>query len=97
MAGAPIFEEGIEIHEIPGDHWQVLSEPGIDVLAKTIHGCLSQFDSSLLWSRCSDDRQGCPVVDEMLPARSLSAGYLGEGVPAGVDPDSGANCSIWTS
>jgi thioesterase domain-containing protein len=39
-----IFEEGIEIHEIPGDHWQVLSEPGIDVLAKTIHGCLSRFD-----------------------------------------------------
>lgn len=39
-----IFEEGIEIHEIPGDHWQVLSEPGIDVLAKTIHSCLSRFD-----------------------------------------------------
>jgi len=41
---SPIFEEGIEIHQIPGDHWQVLSEPGIDVLAKTIHGCLSRFD-----------------------------------------------------
>jgi thioesterase domain-containing protein len=40
---SPIFER-IEIHEIPGDHWQVLSEPGIDVLAKTIHGCLSRFD-----------------------------------------------------
>jgi thioesterase domain-containing protein len=39
-----IFDEGIEIHHIPGDHWQVLSEPGIDVLAKTIHGCLSKFD-----------------------------------------------------
>ncbi len=39
-----IFAEGIEIHQIPGDHWQVLSEPGIDVLAKTIHGCLSKFD-----------------------------------------------------
>jgi len=41
---SPIFKEGIEIHHIPGDHWQVLSEPGIDVLAKTIHGCLSKFD-----------------------------------------------------
>jgi thioesterase domain-containing protein len=41
---SPIFKDGIEIHEIPGDHWQVLSEPGIDVLAKTIHGCLSRLD-----------------------------------------------------
>lgn len=40
----PIFLEGIEIHEIPGDHWQVLSEPGIDVLAKSIGDCLSRFD-----------------------------------------------------
>jgi thioesterase domain-containing protein len=41
---APIFKEGIEIHEIPGDHWQVLSEPGIDVLAKSIGDCLGRFD-----------------------------------------------------
>jgi thioesterase domain-containing protein len=41
---SPIFKGGVEIHEIPGDHWQVLSVPGIDVLAKSIHGCLSQFD-----------------------------------------------------
>jgi thioesterase domain-containing protein len=40
----PIFLQGIEIHEIPGDHWQVLSEPGIDVLAKSIGECLSRFD-----------------------------------------------------
>jgi thioesterase domain-containing protein len=40
----PIFEKGIEIHEIPGDHWQVLSEPGIDVLAQSIRDCLSYFD-----------------------------------------------------
>jgi thioesterase domain-containing protein len=39
-----IFNEGVEVHEIPGDHWQVLSGPGIDVLAKSIHGCLSRFD-----------------------------------------------------
>jgi thioesterase domain-containing protein len=39
-----IFQGGVEIHEVPGDHWQVLSEPGIDVLAKSIHGCLSRFD-----------------------------------------------------
>jgi len=42
-----IFEKGIEIHEIPGDHWQVLSEPGIDVLAQSIRDCLSHFDRSL--------------------------------------------------
>jgi thioesterase domain-containing protein len=41
---SPIFKGGVQIHEIPGDHWQVLSVPGIDVLAKSIHGCLSQFD-----------------------------------------------------
>jgi thioesterase domain-containing protein len=41
---SPIFQGGVEIHEIPGDHWQVLSVPGIDVLAKSIHGCLSRFD-----------------------------------------------------
>lgn len=41
---SPIFQGGIEIHHIPGDHWQVLSEPGIDVLAKTIRGCLSRLD-----------------------------------------------------
>jgi thioesterase domain-containing protein len=40
----PIFLEGIEVHEIPGDHWQVLSEPGIDVLAKSIGDCLSRCD-----------------------------------------------------
>jgi thioesterase domain-containing protein len=40
----PIFLEGIEIHEIPGDHWQVLSEPGIDVLARAIGECLSRSD-----------------------------------------------------
>jgi thioesterase domain-containing protein len=39
----PIFLEGIEVHEIPGDHWEVLSEPGIDVLAKSIANCLSSF------------------------------------------------------
>jgi thioesterase domain-containing protein len=39
-----IFRGGVEIHEIPGDHWQVLSVPGIDVLAKSIHGCLSRMD-----------------------------------------------------
>jgi thioesterase domain-containing protein len=43
---SPIFNEGVEVHEIPGDHWQVLSGPGIDVLAKSIHGCLSRFDES---------------------------------------------------
>src|ERR1700733_2477281 len=41
---SPIFNEGVEVHEIPGDHWQVLSGPGIDMLAKSIHGCLSRFD-----------------------------------------------------
>jgi thioesterase domain-containing protein len=41
---SPIFKEGVEVHEVPGDHWQVLSVPGIDVLAKSIHGCLSRFD-----------------------------------------------------
>jgi thioesterase domain-containing protein/aryl carrier-like protein len=35
-----IFTKGIEIHEVPGDHWHVLYEPGIDVLAKSIHDCL---------------------------------------------------------
>ena len=35
-----IFKEGIEVHEVPGDHWHVLYEPGIDVLAKSIHDCL---------------------------------------------------------
>jgi thioesterase domain-containing protein len=40
----PYFLEGIEIHEIPGDHWEVLSEPSIDVLAKSIGYCLSRFD-----------------------------------------------------
>ena len=43
-----IFEKGIEIHEIPGDHWEVLSEPGIDVLAQSIHDCLSPLDRSLV-------------------------------------------------
>jgi thioesterase domain-containing protein len=43
---SPIFGVGVEVHEIPGDHWQVLSGPGIDVLAKSIHGCLSRFDES---------------------------------------------------
>jgi thioesterase domain-containing protein len=41
---SPIFKDGVEIHEVPGDHWQVLSVPGIDVLARSIHGCLSRFD-----------------------------------------------------
>jgi thioesterase domain-containing protein len=42
----PIFTDGVEILEIPGDHWQVLSDPGIGVLAKTIHDCLDQFDKA---------------------------------------------------
>jgi thioesterase domain-containing protein len=42
----PIFTDGVEILEIPGDHWQVLSDPGIGVLAKTIHDCLGQFDKA---------------------------------------------------
>jgi thioesterase domain-containing protein len=41
----PIFLGGIDIHEIPGDHWQILSEPGIDVLAKSISDCLDRIDS----------------------------------------------------
>jgi thioesterase domain-containing protein len=44
----PIFLKGIEIHEIPGDHWQVLSEPGIDVLAKSIGDCLSRYDEPVV-------------------------------------------------
>jgi thioesterase domain-containing protein len=40
----PIFVQGVEIHEIPGDHWQILSEPGIDVLAKSISDCLDKID-----------------------------------------------------
>lgn len=40
----PIFSEGIEVHETPGDHWQVLSEPGIDVLAKSIGDCLNRHN-----------------------------------------------------
>jgi thioesterase domain-containing protein len=44
---SPIFQEGIEIHEIPGDHWQVLSEPGIDVLAKSIRDCLDHVNGSV--------------------------------------------------
>ncbi|HEX3966891.1 MAG TPA: condensation domain-containing protein [Edaphobacter sp.] len=42
----PIFSGGIEVHEIPGDHWEVLSEPGIDVLAKSIGKSLSRFEAS---------------------------------------------------
>jgi thioesterase domain-containing protein len=38
-----IFQGGIDIHEIPGDHWQILSEPGIDVLAKSISDCLDRI------------------------------------------------------
>jgi thioesterase domain-containing protein len=41
---SPVFKGGVEVHEVPGDHWQVLSEPGIDELAKTIHDCLGRFD-----------------------------------------------------
>jgi thioesterase domain-containing protein len=37
---SPIFKEGVEVHEVPGDHWHILYEPGIDVLAKSIHDCL---------------------------------------------------------
>ena len=40
----PYFPGGIEIHEIPGDHWEVLSEPGIDVLAKSIGDCLRRYN-----------------------------------------------------
>jgi thioesterase domain-containing protein len=37
---SPIFREGVEVYEVPGDHWHVLYEPGIDVLAKSIRDCL---------------------------------------------------------
>jgi thioesterase domain-containing protein len=40
----PIFLGGIDVLEIPGDHWEVLSEPGIDVLAKSISDCLSRLE-----------------------------------------------------
>ena len=40
----PIFLEGIDVHQIPGDHWEVLSEPGIDVLARSISDCLSRLE-----------------------------------------------------
>jgi thioesterase domain-containing protein len=40
----PIFLDGIEVYKIPGDHWEVLSEPGIDVLAKSIGDCLSRIE-----------------------------------------------------
>jgi len=42
-----IFSKGIEIHETPGDHWKVLSEPGIDVLARSIADCLNRFNEAL--------------------------------------------------
>jgi thioesterase domain-containing protein len=42
----PIFSKGIEVHETPGDHWKVLSEPGIDVLARSIANCLNRFNEA---------------------------------------------------
>jgi thioesterase domain-containing protein len=41
----PIFSGGVEVFETPGDHWQVLSEPGIDVLAKSIGDCLNRYNA----------------------------------------------------
>jgi thioesterase domain-containing protein len=45
---APFFTGGVEIHEIPGDHWHVLFEPGIDVLAEDLRDCLSRLNKPLL-------------------------------------------------
>ncbi|WP_158941507.1 condensation domain-containing protein [Granulicella sp. S190] len=39
-----VFQGGVEVHTVPGDHWHVLSVPDIDVLAKSIYDCLSQFE-----------------------------------------------------
>jgi thioesterase domain-containing protein len=42
-----IFLGGIDVHEIPGDHWEVLSEPGIDVLANSISDCLRRLEEPI--------------------------------------------------
>jgi thioesterase domain-containing protein len=37
-----IFTQGVEIHDIPGDHERMFLEPSIDILAKELHDAIQR-------------------------------------------------------
>jgi thioesterase domain-containing protein len=40
-----VFRDGVEVHELPGDHDRIFLEPNIDVLASSLSACLSNTGS----------------------------------------------------
>lgn len=42
LGWANLVQEGVEIHEIPGHHLNILRQPHVKVLAKTLKACLEQ-------------------------------------------------------
>ena len=38
--------DGVEVHVVPGNHANLMYEPHVEVLAKTLTACLSQAQSA---------------------------------------------------
>jgi thioesterase domain-containing protein/acyl carrier protein len=41
LGWGPIFQKGVEVHDLPGDHERIFLEPNIDRLAESLRGTLS--------------------------------------------------------
>jgi hypothetical protein len=46
MGWADLFTRGLDVVETPGDHWSLLKEPHLQVLARRIDQCIGKLRAS---------------------------------------------------
>ena len=56
---------GIEVHEIPGSHLDIVKEPHVQELAKKLSGCLGRAQRSSEWGSNPTTRAQLLVVEPM--------------------------------
>jgi thioesterase domain-containing protein len=45
LGWAALATGGVEVYDVPGDHWSMITEPHVRVLAKTLEACIDKVSS----------------------------------------------------
>jgi hypothetical protein len=80
LGWGPLAKAGVEVHEIPGTHREIMREPNVSMVAREVSGCLAATrerqlnDSNQLVSRqrakpAASSRRATGTADEMATAK----------------------------
>jgi acyl transferase domain-containing protein/thioesterase domain-containing protein len=81
LGWGPLAQRGVEVHEIPGAHREIMREPNVAIVAREVSGALAAArerqlrESNLLLSRQRAEREALSrravnTAEEMAPARN---------------------------